>query len=268
MSNQAIWGGMSQAELDAAYNNMAAFSDSATRLAEWTIRSAALRAQQTGELDLPYGPLPKNRFDVFRCGRQAAPLVVFIHGGWWQRNSKEVFSCLASGPMALGFDVAMLGYTLAPEATLPQIVAEISAGLDAVAAHQLTIGRPTQCILTGWSAGGHLTAMAMDHPAVRVGVPISGVFDLEPIRLSYINDKLGLAASEVEAVSPIHRAMPDKPLTLVYGCRELPELQRQSADFAAAKQLDVLALEGHDHFSILEEIAAPEGAIARLLAGA
>lgn len=268
MSEPRVWGAFTQADLDAAYNNMAAFPDSTRRLADWTARSDVLRAEQPGELDLPYGPGPRNRFDVFRCGAADAPLVVFIHGGWWQRNSKEVFSCLARGPLAHGRDVALLGYTLAPQATLAQIVAEIHAGLDALARHQDQLGRSAGCILCGWSAGGHLTAMVLGHPSVRAGLPISGVFDLEPIRLSYINVKLRLAADEVAKFSPLYLPLPPKPFTLVYGGAELPELQRQSTAFAAARQTGLLALPGHDHFSILEEMAAPDGAITAALCAA
>ncbi len=116
MSDDEAWRGWTQATLDAAYNNMAAVSDSQARLDDWSARSAALRAQQPSELEIPYGDGPRQRFDVFRSGIAGAPMLAFIHGGWWQRNSKEVFSCMAEGPMAAGFDVALVGYTLAPEA--------------------------------------------------------------------------------------------------------------------------------------------------------
>ncbi len=78
--------------------------------------------------------------------------MVFIHGGWWQRNSRQVFSCMAEGPLACGIDVALVGYTLAPEASLTEIGAEIAAALDWLAARE-PVG---SCVLSGWSAGGHL----------------------------------------------------------------------------------------------------------------
>lgn len=266
MSDEAVWNGMTQAALDAAYDNMAAVPSSAERLANWSERSAALRARQVGELELPYGPKPRNRFDVFRSGRQAAPLVVFIHGGWWQRNSKEIFSCMALGPMERGFDVALLGYTLAPEARLSQIVEEARAGIDAIVAHQVRRGTLQRCILSGWSAGGHLTAATLDHPAVTAGLSISGVFDLEPIRHSYINNKLGLDPAEVAAFSPARAKPCGKPLALAFGLAELPELQRQSADYGRSCARHGAAalgypLAGHDHFSILEELATPSGVL-------
>jgi arylformamidase len=115
-AKDAVWRGMSRAELDAAYNNSAHVANSAEKLAEWTERSARVREKHPQLLELRYGERPRNRIDIFPCGAPGAPLFVFIHGGYWQRNSKEIFSCMAQGPMARGFDVALPGYTLAPDA--------------------------------------------------------------------------------------------------------------------------------------------------------
>lgn len=264
--DRIVWQGLTQARLDAAYNNMAAVPDSAIRLADWANRSAALRARMPAELDLRYGPRERNRIDIFRCGQPTAPLLVFIHGGWWQRNSKEVFSCMAEGPMAGGMDVALVGYTLAPDARLTQIAAEVSSALDYLAANEAA----GSCVLSGWSAGGHLTALALAHPFVSAGLSVSGVFDLEPIRHSYINDKLCLDAEEALTLSPAKQASVSKPIVLAYGTDELAELQRQSRDYAGrldaiGQPVFVRSLPGHDHFSILEELARPEGSVCQEL---
>jgi acetyl esterase/lipase len=189
-----------------------------------------------------------------------APLLVFIHGGWWQRNSKEVFSCMAEGPLSAGMDVALVGYTLAPQARLSVIAGEITAALELLAAREAS----PSCVLSGWSAGGHLTALALAHPFVAAGLSISGVFDLEPIRHSYINDKLGLGQAEARDLSPANLTPVAKPMAIAYGDKELPELQRQSSDYArqrafAVARTIVLPLPGHDHFSILDELARPDG---------
>lgn len=267
MSERLVWESFNQHALDAAYNNMAAVPDSDARLADWAARSAVLRGRLPGECDLPYGPRERNCIDIFRSGQPKAPLMVFIHGGWWQRNSRQVFSCMAEGPLACGMDVALVGYTLAPEASLTVIAAEIVAALDWLAARE-PVG---SCVLSGWSAGGHLTALAMDHPFVAAGLSISGVFDLEPIRHSYINEKLGLDAEEARRLSPALSPPVPKPLTLAYGANELPELQRQSRDHAsrlrlaaapsAAAMASLMKLPEHDHFSILEELAQADGAL-------
>jgi acetyl esterase/lipase len=255
-----VWQGFTRSALDAAYNNMAAVPDSADRLADWAARSAALRARMPKELELAYGPHERNRIDVFRSGQTHAPLLVFIHGGWWQRNSKEVFSCMAEGPLAHSMDVALVGYTLAPGARLTAIAAEINAALDWLQAREAA----GSCILSGWSAGGHLTALTMGHTYVAAGLSISGVFDLEPIRHSYINDKLCLDTAEARDLSPANLPPVAKPMVIAFGGRELPELQRQSTDYARQRALLIphtvtLPMAGHDHFSILDELAAPDG---------
>ncbi len=263
-----VWQGFSRAALDVAYDNSGAVADSAARLAEWSRRSAALRARQPQHLDLPYGPRPRNRIDVFRCGERRAPLLVFIHGGYWQRNSKEVFSCMAEGPLAHGFDVALPGYTLAPEASLTQIVREIHAAIAFLRLQGPSIGvAAARLVVSGWSAGGHLAASAMSWPEIDAGLSISGIFDLEPIRLGVLNEKLRLTPEEARALSPLRNLPQDAGrLVLAYGGGELPELQRQSRAFGhewrqAGLDGAVTELPGLNHFSILEELVRPDGAL-------
>ena len=259
-----VWRGMTRSELDAANNNSAAVRNSAEKIAEWTNRSAQTRARSGAVLEIAYGPRPDNRIDVIPCGRLCAPLFVFIHGGYWQRNSKEIFACVAEGPLAKGFDAALIGYTLAPQATLTEIVGEVRTAARWLRTEGPGFGVANEKILlSGWSAGGHLTAMALDE--AHAGLAISGIFDLEPCRLNYLNEKLNLTLEEQQALSPLHQLpSSSQPLVLASGTCELPELQRQSdAYHAARKAADLpserLSLVGHDHFSILEELASPDG---------
>ena len=262
--DEIVWRGMTRAELDAAYNNSAAVKNSAAKLADWTERSKRVRAARPELLDISYGPGPRNRIDIFRCGREEAPLLAYIHGGYWQRNAKEFYACLAEGPLARGIDAAFIGYTLAPEASLTDIVGEARAALRFLRAQGPRFGvGGAKLIVSGWSAGGHLTTMAL--PEADAGLAISGIYDIEPCRLNYLNEKLNMTVDEQIALSPI-RQLPDRspPLTVAYGTAELPELQRQSRDYYAARiaaglPSALLALDGHDHFSILEELAKPDG---------
>ena len=227
-----IWRGMTRAQLDTAYDNTVAVPDAAQRRDAWIARSAQMRAEHPELLDLAYGPKPRNTIDVFRCGRERAPLFVFIHGGYWQRNAKDMFACMADGPLARGFDVALIGYTLAPDATLTEIVAETHAAIRWLRREGPRRGVATgKLVVSGWSAGGHLTAMALHLDEVDAGLAISGIYDLEPCRLNYLNEKLRLSAAEAAAMSPIlHLAQRKTPLTVAFGTSELPELQRQSQD--------------------------------------
>ena len=268
--DEIIWRGMTRAQLDVAYNNSAAVKNSPEILAGWQERSKRVRAERNELLDQVYGPRPRNRIDIFRSGKAGAPLLAYIHGGYWQRNAKEFYACLAEGPLARGIDCAMIGYTLAPEASLTEIVAEVRAALRFLRAQGPTLGvAGGKLIVSGWSAGGHLTAMAL--PEADAGLAISGIFDIEPCRLNYLNEKLNMTPDEQIKLSPIKQLPPrSPPLVIAYGTAELPELQRQSRDYDAARKAanlpsELLPLAGHDHFSILEELASPTGALTRAL---
>src|SRR6201984_1340057 len=232
------WRTMSQEARDRGLNNGEAVRGSADIIAGWDGRSAKLRDRLSDHLDLRYGPRERNRIDFLKAAANA-PTLLFIHGGYWQHRAKEIFALFAEGPMAHGINVALIGYTLAPDATLDEIVAEINQGIDFLAGKLPTLGGdPNRIAVSGWSAGGHLTAMALSHPKVKGGVAISGIYDLEPIRHSYLNVKLGLDEAMSHRNSPIAEAGgPTKPLALVAGSGELPLLRRQTANFAGHRAM-------------------------------
>jgi arylformamidase len=265
------WRKLSRQELDRGLNNGEAVAGSGQIVAGWDARSAELRKQHGSHLDLRYGPRERNRIDFLKAA-DGAPTLLFIHGGYWQMRAKEAFMLFAEGPMAHGINVALTGYTLAPDATLDQIVAEVHAAIDFLAAQLPDLGGDGKgVVVSGWSAGGHLTAMALSHPKVRAGMAISGIYDLEPIRHSYLNVKLGLDEAASRKNSPMMVAGgPMKPLALVVGSAELPLLRQQTADFAGHRArygLPVVYEEipGADHFSIMNEMAAPSGRITTLI---
>lgn len=265
-----VWRGMDRAALDRAYDNSGAVPESGQYLAAWSKRTAALQAQPGHLLNLRYGPRERNKLDIFRCGKPSAPILVFIHGGYWQRNSKDVFGCMAHGPIAAGMDVALVGYTLAPAASLAEIAAEIRAAISFIRQMPSDLGvGEGRLVISGWSAGGHLAASAMDMAEVDAGLTISGIFDLEPILFGSLNSKLGLTPEDVRQLSPIQN-LPNRAgnLVVAYGTFELPELQRQSQDYLAAWQASGLdgalaPIDGGNHFSILEQLAQPDGLLAR-----
>jgi arylformamidase len=265
------WRAMSQQDRDLGLNNGVAVAGSADIAAAWERRSAELRARYPDHLDLRYGPRERNRIDFLKA-REQGPTLVFIHGGYWQQRAKEIFALFAAGPMAHGINVALIGYTLAPDATLDEIVAEIHAGLDFLAAQLPALGGdPSRIVVSGWSAGGHLTSLALSHPRAKAGIGISGIYDLEPIRHSYLNVKLGLDEAMSCRNSPMMQAGGAlKPLSLVVGSAELPLLRKQTADFAGHRAkygLPVTYEEIADanHFTIMNELASPSGRITTLI---
>ncbi|HTG19019.1 MAG TPA: alpha/beta hydrolase, partial [Reyranella sp.] len=181
------WGMMSRAERDAAYNNSAAVKNSIALNEARIAASAVFRQAHSKHLDLRYGAKDRNTWDLFPAADPNAPCIVFIHGGYWQRNSKEEFASMIAGPFAHGWAAALPGYTLAPDASLTEIVAEIDAALDWLAANGPAHGIAGKVVLSGWSAGGHLTAQCLGHARVSAGLSITGVFELGPIRDTYLN---------------------------------------------------------------------------------
>ncbi len=265
------WRMLAQEERDRAFNNGAAVSDSPAIIADWEQRSAALRARFPEHLDLRYGPRERNRIDFLKAAHHS-PTLVFLHGGYWQMRSKETFTFCATGPLAHGINVALMGYTLAPEATLDEIVAEVRHELDHLALELPGLGGdPTKLIVSGWSAGGHLASMVLDHPRVRAGLAISGLYDLEPIRHTYVNAKLSLDEAMARRNSPtLHIGGAPVPLAVVAGNAELAQLRKQSADYAAHRARIGLPIwyeeiSGANHFSILEELASPAGRLTTLV---
>ena len=265
------WRSMSQEERDRGLNNGVAVADSADIVAGWEQRSTEMRARYPDHLDLRYGPRERNRIDFLKSDGNG-PTLVFIHGGYWQTRAKEAFTRFAGGPMAHGTNVALFGYTLAPDATLDQIVAEIHGGLDFLVEQLPALGADAgRIVVSGWSAGGHLTSMALSHPQVKAGMGISGIYDLEPIRHSYLNVKLGLDEAMSHRNSPLmQKGGAMKPLSLVVGSAELPLLRKQTADFACHRAKFGLPvtyeeIPGADHFSIMNEMVSPTGQITTLI---
>jgi arylformamidase len=265
------WRSLSQEALDSGLNNGAAVAGSGNMVEGWEKLSAEMRARHSAHLDLQYGPRERNRIDFLKAA-PGAPTLLFIHGGYWQMRSKSAFTLFAAGPMAHGINVALIGYTLAPDATLEQIVTEIHAGIDYLTGRLPELGADAKrLVASGWSAGGHLTAMAMMNPHIKGGVAISGIYDLEPIRHSYLNVKLGLDEAMSRRNSPMQlKTDAAKPMALTVGGAELPLLRKQTADFAGhrAKSGSPVIYEeipGTNHFTIMDEMAQPNGRITAMI---
>jgi acetyl esterase/lipase len=266
---RSSWTALSQAERDAAYDNNKAVANSPALIAARNEVSAKYRTAHASALDIPYGPRERTKIDLYPARDKSAPCLVFIHGGYWQRNSRDVFAMLVEGMAAHGWSVAIPGYTLTPEATLTEIVQEISLSLDWLASRGPSHGIAGPVIVSGWSAGGHLTAMALTHPLVAAGLAISGVYDLEPIRDTSLNIALKLTDKEIAELSPLKLPMVQKPLAIVYGAAELPALVLDSQYLHDARKAvsapgELVAIPGANHFTILEELRRSDGMLTKI----
>ncbi len=265
------WETMDRATLDRAYNNSAAVPESGAMFKEWLVRSEKVRADHPEHLDLAYGPRPRDKIDYFSAG-QDTPVLVFIHGGFWQMRSKNDFAFLAESFLSSGISVAMVGYPLGPDATMDEIVADTHAAIRYLAAELPKLGGdPRRVVVSGWSSGGHLATMVLDEPSLRAGLSISGIFELEPLVKSYVNDKLHMDAAMAQRNSPI-LLLPksSKQLDLFAGSAELPEMRRQTADYASARRAAALPVQyaeipGANHYTILYSMMNDDGEIHRAL---
>ena len=259
-------GRLTQAERNAAYDNNAATAGSASLSAARNAASAAFRAEHAGHLDLPYGSGERQKWDIYPAADAGAPVLVFIHGGYWQRNSRELFAIMAAGALERGLGVAMPGYTLAPEATLFQIVDEVLMALDWLAGEGAAHGAGGPAIVSGWSAGAHLAAMALDHPHVKAGLGISGVYELGPIRDTDLDAPLQLSDEEIARLSPLRLEPSRKPFAIAYGTAELPALVGDSLQFHGLRAAShapgwLLPIAGANHYTVVDALRDPNGEI-------
>ena len=261
------------ADLDDAYENRKYIPAADEHMAQWQQQSAAFRSNAThAAFDQPYGPAPRQCYDLFwpdgGPGTEKGLLVV-VHGGYWLAFSKDDFTHLASGAAAQGWAVAMISYTLAPDARIAEITREMVSAVNTLA--DIASG-PMR--LAGHSAGGHLAACLLSEGRVSAAVAISGVFDLEPLVPTSINAALRLDRLEARALSPIHWPAPNggapggTMLDCVVGAEETAEFVRQSRDMAAAwgakgAQTRFESLPGLNHFTVLSPLTDPDSPLVR-----
>ena len=268
VANTMAWGSMTRTARDAAYNNAAAVDGSTQIVDGWVAASAKFRTQRAKHVDLAYGPGERNKWDLFPSDDPKAPCLVHIHGGYWQSRNREHFSCLAEGVLARGWSAALPGYSLAPAATLTRIVGETRSALDWLAAQGPAHGIAGPVVLSGWSAGGHLAALLLDHPSITAGLAISGIFELGPIRDTYLDERLKLTDEEIATLSPLRLPSVGKPLAIGYGTAELPALVRNSREYHAHRARShqpgqLIPIPSANHYTGLESLRSPNGTLTR-----
>ncbi len=270
-----------RAALDRQYDNAVKVPAETLKAhrARWAEQS--VRARETIEcvLDVPYGSSPGERLDIFRpANTELAPVQIYIHGGYWISNDKKDCSYVALGFVAAGFVTAVINYDLIPAVPMAAQVRQCRAALRWVLAHIGDYGGdPTRVYVTGHSAGGHLAVSLLTDPDSAPGrikgiTSLSGLYDLEPVRLSFVNEKLGLREHDVAELSPVRKPPHDTSpcLLLTIGAREGDEYIRQMTEFAAAwrphmPHLVSRVLPDTDHFSMRDTLDDADFGICRLI---
>ncbi len=275
---RTVWRGYDQAQLDRQLNLRARTPEHADFFARWAEEGRQVRADYPGaRLDLAYGTAPAETLDFFPAPEAGAPLVAFIHGGYWQSLDKADFDSYAWGLREAGLAYASLNYTLAPEARLPQMVEQVRRALAYLheRAGELGFDR-RRLVVAGHSAGGHLAAMAtmtdwaaagLPADLVKAGVAVSGIYQLEPLMHSYQQPVLQLDPEQVAAASPqglIAALAPARtpPMLCAVGGTEPEEFLDQQREFleawtARGLRGEGLVLEGDHHFNVVERLGRP-----------
>lgn len=261
------WREMSQQELDDNYNQNSLVPDNSPFKERKIRESEKARADLECILDVAYGPSLKEKLDIFPADRKGAPIQIFIHGGAWKSGNKDEVSYPAPVFHDAGANYVAVNFAAVPDVMIEEQVRQCRAAIAWVYRNAAGFGGdPDRIFVSGHSSGGHVTGMmvvtdwegvfGLPADVIKGAAPVSGMFDLEPVRHSWRNTYLGLDAARAEALSSIRQipAMP-VPLVIGYGTGELPEFQRQSEAFAAAwraagQSCDLVVVEGRNHFEM------------------
>lgn len=268
-------------QLDANYNLRARVPHFQDHFDAYVALSQAFRSEWPHQRrHLGYGTSERQAIDLFLPGAAAAaPLHVFIHGGYWQSQARENFAFVARPFVERGIAVALIGYDLAPTVTVTTIAGQVRSALAWLHANGARHGvDPGRLVISGHSAGGHLAALALATDWRARGLPadlvkgvcaISGLFDLEPVRRCYLNDVLKMDAAEAAALSPIHMETPGTaPVLLTVGGAETEAFLEQSRGYAGhlenqGRDVRLEVQPGLDHFEIVRALARPDNPACR-----
>lgn len=283
--SKAVYRNFDAEAMEMQYNPRRSVTGVDDIVAEWAARSTAFTAANPCELDVAYGSRPEEKLDIYKPTAANAPVLIFIHGGYWRALDKQPFAFMSKPLVDAGALVVSINYTLCPAVTLDEIVRQCRAACDWVWRNIATHGGdPGRIHVAGHSAGGHLTAMmaatdwpgfAADLPAdlIKSATPLSGLFDLNPILRTSINadvrmDPAAAARNSPLALAPAH----DMPMTVAVGGAESGEFRRQSKEFSEAwgrglSRIDYLETPGENHFTIIDGIARADSPITRALLG-
>ncbi|UCG13112.1 MAG: alpha/beta hydrolase [Deltaproteobacteria bacterium] len=273
--SEPVFGGYTPHQLEEQYNARAAVPGYEKIFLDWRERSESYRQRSPCELDISYGPSDRQTLDLFIPGRGGSPVLVFIHGGYWRLMDKSDFSYLAEGFVERGGLVAVVNYGLCPAVTIDEIVRQMRTACEWLWRNCREYGgNPDRIHVSGHSAGGQLSAMLMatDWPSfspdlpselVKSGIPVSGLFELEPMRFLSLNEDLKLDKESASRNSPSLLYPKTKaPLSVVVGGAESEEFRRQSYSFTQkwrerGVNAEYVEMEGLNHFTVLDQMKSP-----------
>ena len=278
-----------QVSLDAEYDNRSKIPNALELLKDFAELSEVTRRNLEGRLGVSFGLDAEETLDIFfppNAGDNLMPIQLFIHGGYWTTMSKSDFSYVAETFTQKGCVTVVINYGLIPSVDMDEVVRQCRAGLVWIYRNGESFGgNPDRIFISGHSAGGHLVAMMMatnwpdfdslsptlPKDLIKGGCGISGLYDLEPIRLCFLNEDLRLGKMEVNRNSPVLLGPAGSaPLLLTVGSLEGPEYLRQSEELAAAwrphgVEVDVVVQEGQDHFTMVLQLSEANSRLSTMI---
>lgn len=274
---------LDQAQIDAQYNPAIGLSDPAQYGRHYADQSRLARERLRCVLDIPFGPTLAETLDIFPADQPNAPVFVFIHGGYWRALSSKDFSCVALGLQARGITTVVVNYALAPRVSIDEITRQARASLAWVRRHIGEHGGdPSRIAIGGHSAGAHLAAMALQTPwADAYGLPadpfkaavlVSGLYDLQPLRYSFLQPQIQLDDGVIRRNSPLFSVRPcATPALITWGADESTEFARQSTTFhdawrAQGNASSLLPQAGAHHYSAIFDFERPDSPLCGWLA--
>lgn len=273
----------SQAQIDTQYNPSLVLPDASAPGRHYVAQAQRARAQLPCTLDVPYGPTVHETLDIFPAAQANAPVFLFIHGGYWRALSSKEFSGVALGLQPLGITTVVINYALCPFVSIDEITRQARAAVAWTLRNIVHFGGdPKRVAIGGHSAGAHLAAMCLQTDwAQDYGLPqdpltsallVSGLYDLEPLRYSYLQPQIQLDDGVIRRNSPAFSVRPcATPVWMAWGGAETPEFARQSSTLHAAWQAagnhaELRALPGADHFTAIHGFEDPDRELSRWLA--
>jgi arylformamidase len=260
-------------ELDAQYINVKTEADEATRVRLVT-HSGDVADRLATARDLSYSDHPKDRFDLYRAEGGPAPVIIFAHGGQWQRGSTTASCGWAEAALAHGISFVAGTYPMLPEVRIPDMVDHFTALVRHIRANADELGvDPTRICIAGHSSGGHLAAATLvglanagDLDGIVCGMTVSGNYDMRPLMLSYRQEFMELTPEETIAMSPLlilNKPMP--PMQVAHGGEESDEFKRQARTWHAALAergtAKLVTVPDANHFNVFFGLEDPQGEV-------
>jgi arylformamidase len=272
-----------QAQIDAQYNPSMGLADPNAPGAHYAAQADKARSTLRSHLDIPFGPTVHETLDIFPADKPNAPVFVFIHGGYWRAFQSKNFHGVALGLQARGITTVVINYALCPFVTIDEITRQARAAVAWTVRHIGEYGGdPSRIAVGGHSAGGHLTAMCLQtewerdyglaQDPIKAAVLVSGLYDLQPLRYSYLQPMIQLDDGIVKRNSPAFQVRKNNtPIWITWGGAESTEFARQAqiyydAWIAAGNSAELSALPDANHFTAIHGFEQADSPLCNWLA--